>query len=313
MRVIDTLDDIKTVDFAHGSAVAIGKFDGVHRGHQALLNSVLTEAAERGVRPVVFTFSNNPLSLLRPEACPPALMSRQQRLDALAAAGIETCVMVPFDTEFAQITAEDFVERVLVGGLQVAQLSLGADFTFGRGGHGNVALLTEMGRQRGFRVEVIADVEDEQLGRVSSSRIREAILSGDVATAHRMLGRPIALRAEVVTGDARGREIGFATANLGGRIEGLRPVDGVYAGWALVHGERHKAAISVGANVTFEPEGEPRVEAHLLDFEGDIYGETIEVQFVARLRGMVAFASVEQLVARMHEDVRETRQLLAEQ
>jgi riboflavin kinase/FMN adenylyltransferase len=310
MRVFETLASIPVDAFRAGAAVAIGKFDGVHRGHRALLHRVSEIARQQGLEPVVFTFANNPLSYLRPEACPAALMSKNQRLDALEAEGVTACVVVPFDAELAAIPAEAFVERVLVGQLHLRHLCVGADFRFGQGGRGDAQLLVAMGEQLGFAVEVIGDVEDPELGRVSSSRVREAILQGDVVSAGRMLGRSVALRGEVVRGDARGREIGFPTANLGGEVEGLRPADGVYAGWAVVDGEAFEAAISVGANVTFEPEGEPRVEAFLLDFEGDLYGKRIEVRFVERLRGMVAFAGVDALVARMHEDVRETRTIL---
>ena len=310
MRVFDSLEAIPGDAFARGTAVAIGKFDGVHRGHRALLGCVAEVAAERGLDPLVFTFANNPLSLLRPEACPQSLMSRQQRLDALEGEGVTACVMVPFDAELAAVPAEEFVRQVLVERLRVRHLCVGADFRFGRGGAGDPELLSSMGERLGFSVEVIGDVEDAQLGRISSSRVREAILQGDVATAARMMDRPVALRGEVVRGDARGRELGFPTANLGGEIEGLRPADGVYAGWAVVRGEQYEAAISVGANVTFDPDGESRVEAYLIDFSGDLYGERIELRFVERLRGMAAFASVEALVARMQEDVRETREIL---
>lgn len=310
MRVFEALEAIPSDAFARGSAIAIGKFDGVHLGHRALLSRVAEVAEERDLDPLVFTFTNNPLSLLRPELCPQQLMSPKQRLDALESEGVSACVMVPFDSELAEVSAEDFVERLLVGQLRMRHVCVGADFHFGRGGLGDAQLLVQMGKQLGFSVEVIGDVEDSELGRISSSRVRAAILQGDVASAARMLGRPVALRGEVVRGDARGRELGFPTANLGGGLEGLRPADGVYAGWALVGGRQHKAAISVGANVTFDPDGEPRVEAFLLDFDGDLYGEQLELRFVERLRGMVAFSSVEALISRMREDVRETNAIL---
>lgn len=310
MRVFESLDSIPADEFARGTVVAIGKFDGLHRGHRALLRRLLAGQAAENLEPVVFTFANNPLSLLRPDKCPHPIMSKQQRLDMLGAEGIDACVMVPFDAEFAAISAEDFVQHVLVELLHAKRVCVGADFTFGRGGVGNTQLLTAMGEKLGFQVEIIIDVQDAEIGRVSSSRVREAILQGDVAAAGRMLDRPVSLHGEVVRGDARGRELGFPTANLGGEVEGLRPADGVYAGWAIVRGVRHQAAISVGANVTFESEGEPRVEAYLIDFEGDLYGERIELLFARRLRGMVAFTSVEALVARMREDVREAREAL---
>lgn len=311
MLTYTSLDAIPADAFARGTAVAIGKFDGVHRGHRALIERIAEVAAERNLEPLVFTFENNPLSQLRPEVCPPPIMSAAQRLEAIAGLGAGVCVMVPFDAELAAVPAEEYVERILVGGLSTRHLCVGADFRFGHRGLGDVELLRALGERLGFTVEVIGDVEDPELGRVSSSAIREAVMSGDVALAGRMMDRPLTLRGTVVHGDARGRELGFPTANLGGEIEGIRPADGVYAGWAVVDGERFHAAISVGANITFEPEGTPRVEAFIIDFEGDLYGKRIEVQFAKRLRGMVAFSGIETLVARMREDVRETRELLA--
>ena len=316
MRVFRSLEDISAGAFAEGSAVAIGKFDGIHLGHRALLDSITEASIERGLESVVFTFEHHPLRLLRPDICPVRLMSPEQRLDAIAEAGISTCVMVPFDEALSLMSAEEFVERVLVEKLCVEYLSLGADFRFGHESAGDAHLLERAGERFGFAVDVVPEVIDPELGRVSTSRVREAILQGDVANATRMLGRPPAVRGSVVHGDARGRELGFPTANLGAApdgapIEGLIPADGVYAGWAIVGGRRYEAAVSVGVNLTFEIEGEPRVEAHLIDFAGDLYGEQIEILFVERLRGMVAFAGIETLVERIREDVRETRVILA--
>lgn len=312
MRTFDTLQQIDRAAFARGTAVAIGKFDGVHRGHGALLGRVRQVAETRGLESLVFTFANHPFSLLKPDECPPPIMSPQQRREAFAEAGIDACVMVPFDAELASVPAEQFVEAVLVERLQTRHLCVGADFRFGYRGRGNAELLRSMGRSFEYTVEIIDDIEYEDLGRVSSSRIREAILRGEVADAARMMGHPVEVRGVVVRGDARGRELGFPTANLGGEIEGLRPADGVYAAWAFVSGQRYEAAVSVGANVTFNPGGEPRVEAHLIDFSGDLYGERIELQFARRLRGMVAFDGVQALVAQMGEDVSEARAILAD-
>lgn len=310
MRVFESIEAIEATEFANGTAVAIGKFDGVHRGHRALLDRVRVIAEQQSLDSLVFTFANNPLSLLRPDLCPPAIMSRNQRVESIALSGVDACVMVPFDAELAEVSAEEFVESLLVAKLHVKHICVGADFRFGRGGLGTPELLVTMGQRLGFQVEIIENVEDPQLGRISSSRVREAILQGDVATASRMMDRPVSIRGTVVHGDARGRELGFPTANVGGEVEGLKPADGVYAGWAIVGGEAYKAAISVGANVTFDPAGEPRVEAYLLDFDSDIYGDQIEVRFVERLRGMVAFPNVEALLVRMREDVRETYTIL---
>ncbi|MBP6685034.1 MAG: bifunctional riboflavin kinase/FAD synthetase [Leucobacter sp.] len=311
MQLVTAVDDLRPADFSAGSVVAVGKFDGVHLGHRAIIASLLRKAESDGLRSVVFTFANNPLSLLQPEACPQPLASRSQRLELIAAAGVDTCVMVEFNAEFAAIPAREFVERVLVGQLGVRHVLLGEDFHFGHRGLGDAALLRELGPVHGFTVEVVEAVGDDEVGALSSTLIRNAVLGGDMVTAREMLGRCHAVRGEVVHGDARGRELGFPTANLGGDIEGLVPAHGVYAGTVLIDGAEHDAAISVGVNLTFEPEGEPRVEAYVLDFSGDLYGKQVEVRFAQRIREMLPFDSVDALIARMHEDVAETRQILA--
>nr|WP_233613699.1 bifunctional riboflavin kinase/FAD synthetase [Leucobacter edaphi] len=298
-------------DTGAGSCVAIGKFDGLHLGHQAILRRLVEEARADGLRTVVVTFRNNPLSYLKPEACPQPLMSPEQRLEAFEEAGIDLCVMVEFDADFARIPAEDFVADVLVGRLGAKHVIMGADFRFGHRGAGDGELLAELGERFGFTAEVVDWVGhgDDQ---VSSSRVRAAVAAGDVDAAARMLGRAPAVRGEVVRGDARGREIGFPTANLGGRIEGLVPADGVYAGWTTIEGERRIAAISVGNNPTFTPEGQSRVEAFLLDFDGDLYGKRMRVEFAHRLRGMERYDSLDALLEQMDADVQRTRDLLGD-
>lgn len=312
MRLVASLAEIVPAEFAAGSCVAIGKFDGLHLGHQSILRRLVADARADGQLAVVFTFANNPLSFLNPERCPQPLMSRAQRLEAFEAAGVDVCVMVEFDAEFAAIPAPEFVTEVLVSQLHARHVIMGADFRFGHRGAGDGALLHELGAHHGFTAESVAWVEDPEVGSMSSSRTRDAVLAGDVETASRMLGRPPAVRGEVVHGDARGRELGFPTANLGGTVEGLVPADGVYAGWVLLGGEREPrvAAISVGNNPTFTPDEQSRVEAFVLDFAGDLYGQPIEVRFAHRLRGTVRFDSLDELLVQMHADVAETRRLL---
>lgn len=311
MRSYDSLASIPDTAFERGTSVAVGKFDGVHRGHQALLGHARAAADRRGFEAIVVTFMENPQRVLNPDSRLAPIMSRQQRLDALAVAGISACVMLPFDDELAKMSAEHFVEDVLVRRLRARHVSVGPDFRFGHGGKGDVEMLSQLGRQHGFDVDVIGIVEDNGIGRVSSSRVREAIVQGDVMTAARMLGRPVEVRGTVIQGDARGRELGFPTANIGGPLEGLSPAEGVYAGWAIVGGSRHHAAISIGNNPTFTPHAAPRIEAFLLDFSKDIYGEPITIQFAERLRGNVVFADTDALVQRMHEDIRRTRVILS--
>ncbi|MFV0435284.1 MAG: bifunctional riboflavin kinase/FAD synthetase [Leucobacter sp.] len=312
MRVIESIAAVDPRDFETGSCVAIGKFDGLHLGHQAILHRLNDVARADGSHPVVFTFAGNPLSYLRPEACPQPLMSREQRLEAFAAVGVEVCVMVDFDEALASMPAEQFVTEVLVDRLRARHVIMGNDFRFGHRGAGDGELLRRLGRQHGFTAEVLDLVEDPVVGPMSSSRVRDALLSGDVDAAALMLGRDPAVRGEVVHGDARGRTIGFPTANLGGRIEGLVPADGVYAGWAVIDdADPQPAAISVGNNPTFTPDGQSRVEAFLLDFAGDLYGRRIEVRFAHRLRGMERYDSLDALLTQMNADVTRTRELLA--
>lgn len=310
MQIIESLEAIQRSDFAAGSCVAIGKFDGLHLGHQAILERMRATAGDIGARSVAFTFANHPLSYLRPDACPRPLMSREQRLEAIAALGLDACVMVDFDANFASIPAEEFVVDVLVGKLNAKHILMGADFRFGHHGSGDGDLLRALGEQHGFVAEVLDWVEDDEEGQVSSSLIREALLAGDVEGADRMTGRPVAVRGEVVHGDARGRELGFPTANLGGRVEGLVPADGVYAGWAVLDGIAHPAAISVGNNPTFTPDEVSRVEAYILDFSDDIYGRTLEVRFAHHLRRTERFDDLEALIVQMNADVAEARTLL---
>lgn len=320
MQVFESLSELDSAEFAAGSCVAVGKFDGLHRGHQAILRQ-LDRAADQSAgapgndgvrsRTVVFTFANNPLSYLNPAHCPHPLMSRAQRLAAFEAAGVDVCVMVEFDEAFSHIPAEEFVTEVLVNKLHARHVVMGADFRFGHRGAGDGALLSRLGAEHGFDAELVEWVEDNGGDQLSSSRVREALSNGDVEAAARMLGRPAVVRGEVVHGDARGRELGFPTANLGGELEGFVPADGVYSGWVVIDGVRREAAISVGNNPTFTPNEQSRVEAFILDFEGDLYGKAMEVQFTHRLRGTVAFESLVALIDQMHDDVARARVLLA--
>lgn len=316
MQLFESLDALDPAVFAAGSCVAVGKFDGLHRGHQAILRQLdraaaeLTREGERS-RTVVLTFANNPLSYLNPERCPHPLMSRAQRLAAFEAAGVDVCVMVDFDEAFSRIPAEEFVTDVLVNKLHARHVVMGADFRFGHRGTGDGALLQQLGAEYGFEAELVEWVEDDGGDQVSSSHVREALAQGDVEAASRMLGRPTVVRGNVVHGDARGRELGFPTANLGGELEGFVPADGVYSGWVVIDGVRREAAISVGNNPTFTPNEQSRVEAFILDYEGDLYGKPMEVQFAHRLRGMVAFESLDALIEQMHDDVARARALLS--
>jgi riboflavin kinase/FMN adenylyltransferase len=307
------------------SVVAIGKFDGVHSGHRAVIDRARVDAAAAGARVVAVTFDRNPLALLRPEICPASLVGAGQKLQLLADTGVDATLMLTFDRQLADLGAREFVEHVLVGALGVRIVLVGADFRFGRGGAGNPELLRELGAEFGFEVDVIDDVRAIDEGRrVSSTWVRELLTEGDVAGAARLLGRPHAVRGEVVHGLKRGRELGFPTANLAADLEGFVPAEGVYAGWLIDAGAegdgalqprssvRYPAAISVGTNPTFDDIDVPQVEAYVLDeTDLDLYGHVVDVEFVERIRGMVAFEGVEPLIAQMTDDVAQVRRELS--
>lgn len=299
----------------NGTVVAIGKFDGVHRGHQGIINLLKGLAQKDGLGSVILTFENNPLSVLNPSACPRPLMSPNQRRHALLREGIDDVLMVPFTRQLADESAESFVAEYLVECLKAQHVIVGDDFRFGRGAQGTPRLLEELGKKYGFTVDIVAEIADTGLGRVSSSLIRQKLDAGSVAEAHRLLGHPHYVSGSVVHGDARGRELGFPTANLGAShgeesVEGYIPADGVYAGIAIVDDKSYQAAISVGNNPTFTPDALPRVEAYLLDFDADIYGAEIEIRFFNKVRGMETFDSVDALIDRMDEDILQVRNLL---
>jgi riboflavin kinase/FMN adenylyltransferase len=307
------------------SVVAIGKFDGVHSGHRAVIDRARVDAAEAGARVVAVTFDRNPLALLRPEICPDSLVGVHQKLDLLAQAGVDATLLLTFDRALADLGAREFVEHVLVGALGVRIVMVGGDFRFGRGGAGTSDLLRELGAEFGFEVDIVDDVRAIEAGRrVSSTWVRELLSAGDVAGAARLLGRPHAVRGEVVHGLKRGRELGFPTANLSADLEGFVPAEGVYAGWLVDGGShdadrsgdprrsiRYPAAISVGTNPTFDDVHARQVEAYVLDeTDLDLYGHTVEIEFVARIRGMVAFEGVGPLIEQMTDDVVQVREEL---
>lgn len=308
MRVFRSLDEIQPSE--RGAAVAIGKFDGVHAGHLGILRALAAAAAERSLDTVVFTFEENPLSVLAPESCPVALTSPNQRVAELERAGVETTVMVPFDADLSELSAETFAQSVLVNRLNAKYVAVGSDFRFGKGGEGDAQLLGELGERLGFEVEIPDDVLSDEGLRVSSTTIREALNTGDIAVATQLLGRYPRVTGIVVQGDARGREIGYPTANVDGDLEGLVPADGVYAGWLFHNEHRYPSAISIGTNPTFAGERARRVEAFILDETLDLYFERVHVDFVSQLRPTLTFSSVEELIQQMDLDVLKTRQVL---
>lgn len=296
------------------SAVAIGKFDGVHAGHRVVIERLEKAAAATGSRAVAVTFDRNPLAVIRPDRCPENVVTVERKLELLGELGLDATLVLTFDEQLAARSAEDFVVDILVGALQVSTVLVGQDFRFGNRGAGTPELLREMGPLYGFSVEVVDDVYlPGSERRVSSSWIRELLMEGDVVSAATVLGRYPDVRGEVVHGLKRGRELGFPTANLSTIVDAFVPADGVYAGWLVDHdtGIRHPSAISVGTNPTFDDVLVRQVEAHVLGETGlDLYGHDVTVEFVDRLRGMVAFEGIDKLMAQMGADVTDAARAL---
>jgi riboflavin kinase/FMN adenylyltransferase len=302
-----------------GTAVSIGAYDGVHLGHRALLRDLSARAEVAGLSTVVVTFDRHPAGVVRPESAPPQLTDLEQKLELLAACGVDQTYVVAFDENRANESAEDFVKEVLVERLHARLVVVGEDFHFGHGRKGNVALLTKLGQQYGFEVigaRLTGDgTESGDTEPVSSTRIRTMVAEGDVVGAAALLGRPHEVRGPVVRGDGRGGpELGFPTANLAVADDIALPADGMYAGYfTRADGSEHPAAIYVGRRPTFYEPGTASVlvEAYLLDFDGDLYGEHSRVSFVDRLRGDQKFDTVDALIAQMHQDVANAAKVLS--
>ena len=302
------LDDVEPAP----SVVAIGFFDGVHRGHQSLIARAHKAAATHGCRAVVVTFDRHPMEVVNPGARPPLLMTLEQRLRALAGQGVDLVVALPFDDDLRHLPPAEFVDHVLAGPLQARHVVVGANFRFGHKAAGDVTTLADLGPVFGFDFEAVTLLEMDDVV-VSSTKIRGAVEAGDVEQAARWLGRPHELDGIVVRGDQRGRELGFPTANLQVDDRAAVPAKGVYAGrFRLPDGTWHPSAISVGVNPTFGGVRSLRVEAHLIDWDGDLYGVESHLQFTHRLRDEEKFESVEALVAQMHLDVDRAMELLAD-
>ncbi|TYC04350.1 bifunctional riboflavin kinase/FAD synthetase [Micromonospora sp. WP24] len=293
------------------SVVTIGVFDGVHRGHQATIRHAVTRARELGVQSVVLTFDPHPAEVVRPGSHPAVLTESARKAELIEGLGVDVLCVVPFTPEFSRLPAEAFVHDVLVENLHATRVVVGNNFRFGHRAAGDVALLERLGATFGFSVEGGPLVAEE--GTVfSSTYIRSCVDAGDVGAAAAALGRPHRVEGVVVRGDQRGRELGFPTANLLCHRYAAIPADGVYAARLVRRGRREPllAAVSVGTNPTFSGR-ERRVEAYALDFDGDLYGERLALDFVAHLRGQIRYDSIEPLIAQMHQDVERTRKALA--
>lgn len=294
--------------------MTIGAYDGVHLGHQAVIAEVRARATSAGQQSAVVTFDRHPASVVRPESAPRLLTDLDQKVELLAATGVDLCLVISFDEARSKEPAEDFVREILVDCLRARVVIVGEDFHFGHQRRGNVTLLRAMGADLGFEVVglPLVDLAGVPAGpgeKASSTAIRHALVAGDLETAGRLLGRAYEVRGVVAEGDARGRELGFPTANVSVPGDILLPADGIYAGWyERPDGSVHRSAISLGRRPTFYEEVHASLlEAHLLDFSGDLYGEVAKVRFVARLRGEVRYDTVEALVEQIRADCDDAR------
>ena len=298
------------------TVITIGAFDGVHLGHQAVIAHVRGLARSAAARSAVVTFDRHPASVVRPESAPLLLTDLEQKLELLEATGVDATVVVRFDAEQSRDDPVAFVQRVLVHCCAPPVVVVGEDFHFGRDRRGNVSMLRELGARRDFEVQPLSLVQrsDGPEEPISSTAIRRALAGGQVELAARMLGHPFEARGEVVQGDQRGRQLGFPTANVHVPSVTCLPADGVYAGWYIrPDGSRHACAINRGRRPTFFEHADHSVlEAHLLDFDDDLYGESARVQFQNFLRSERKFDGIEALIGQLKLDVDQARAVLVD-
>jgi riboflavin kinase/FMN adenylyltransferase len=290
------------------SWLTVGVFDGVHRGHQTIINKLTRGARNIGALAVVLTFWPHPAYVLgRGET--KSLTTPDERAELLGSFGVDVVITHPFNLEVSHLSAYDFVSR-LKEHIGLNHLLMGYDFALGKGREGNAARLTELGREMNYTAEVIEAVSDES-GVISSTEIRKLISVGDVADAAKLLGRNYVLRGPVIHGDGRGRKMNIPTANIDYPHEKVIPANGIYAAWAWVNEKKYMAAVNIGINPTFTPEKQtPNLEAFILDFNQDIYGKDVKVEFVARLREELKFNSVKDLIEQIQKDVAKVREML---
>jgi riboflavin kinase/FMN adenylyltransferase len=302
MRIVQGLESFPPD--APPSAVALGVFDGVHLGHRAILGTAVALARAAGLEALVCTFDPHPMEVLQPDRAPRPIIPLDERLTLIGETGVDAVVVLPFTRELAAIEAEAFVKDVLVGRLRAREIVVGYNHRFGRGARGDARLLESLTGRLGFRAHVIPPATVDGAA-VSSSEIRAALQRGDLAAAARGLGRPYAIAGEVTSGAGRGRALGFPTAN----IVPDRPLlieRGVYRGRVHLEGGQHAAVVNVGVRPTFG-ETDLAVEAHLLDFTGDLYGRRVRLEFLERLRDEMRFPSVEALKAQVARDIEAAR------
>ena len=290
------------------AVVTIGNFDGIHLGHQLILRRLVEEAHHEKCPAVVISFEPHPKMVLHPERRPFYLItSLEEKIRLLASLDIDTFILIPFSLEYAQTTAEEFVRGVLAERLHIRKIIIGRDYTFGRGKEGNEAFLTTFGKRLEFEVEVMNAIRVGETT-VSSTRIREALLAGEVRLAASLLGRPYNLGGRVVPGNRRGARLGFPTANVSPDKE-LVPARGVYAVHVVLDGIRRRGGLSIGINPTFT-DGKRSIEVHILDFHENIYDKTLDMLFIERIRDEIRFDSPEKLIDQIDRDIARVREIL---
>lgn len=292
--------------------VTIGNFDGVHRGHQHLLSRVTSRARELGASSLVLTFEPHPVAVLRPEHAPPRIATPEEKVMRLLVAGIDEVAAIPFDRDFAALSPEEFL-TLIVDHMCPTDVYIGEGFRFGKMRAGDTATIQQFGEQHGFDCHTVEPLSDED-GVISSSRVRDALLTGNVAIAAGLLGRRYRLVGEVEHGMARGRDLGYPTANLSVPDGLCVPLDGIYAGYARFDGQSktaHEALIYIGTSPTFADRAR-LVEVNILDYRGDLYGHELEIELMAFIRGDQTFDTTEALMAQMVEDEAISRRVLSE-
>ena len=307
MKLFRKLDDFP--ESLRGGAMTIGNFDGVHRGHSAIIAKLNQFASELDSATIVFTFDPHPVRLLRPEQTPPPLTWTRRKADLLAELGVDAVVAYPTNAELLELSPREFFEQIICDTLGAKAMVEGPNFFFGKDREGNVDTLGQLCQEKNMQLEIVTPLK-EGGSFISSSRIRKLIADGDVQTARAFLTQPYRIRGMVTHGAARGASIGFPTANLDA-IDTLVPGHGVYAGRAQIESRWHWAAINIGPNPTFG-EKVSKVEVHVLDFDGTLYGKPLEVDFIERLRDIHQFDSAEELINQLNEDVAATRKISRE-
>jgi riboflavin kinase / FMN adenylyltransferase len=306
MRLFHGTDN---ADIARPTVLTLGVFDGLHLGHQLIIKTVVERGRDAVAKPTVITFEPHPRAVLHPESAPPLLQTLDQRIEALGVLGIEQTIVIPFDKEFAQIRAEDFLKDVVAERLRAKEVYLGAGFAFGRGRGGNIDLLRQVSHEFGFKAFEVPEVRLRGK-RISSSRVRELLRQGRVNVARGMLGRPYGIEGRVIRAAGRGKELGFPTANLQLHNRVI-PKNGVYVTATLIDGPWRHSVTNIGTRPTFHGDGETSVETFIMNWSGDLYGDVIRIRFLHRLRDEAKFNSLEDLKAQIQHDVSRARRYFA--